>query len=317
MKPASGGVPLPPVDVIAGADWSVHPAGRRMVIARHIGGGGGRERYRIEGPAPVGALDSLADRLTDHGRLRAWLGIDVPIGLPAAYLQAAGLQDFRAALAAFGQGLWADVYRPSDRPRLHRPFYPASRAPRGTHRKGVWLAGVGAGAAAFMRDFDRAMGGASLFWLIGPNQVGKATISAWRDLLAPAAPTLGLWPFDGPLSDCFAGAPLTVAEVYPALGYRLFGLAIAKPGARKGDPGARAACAPVLRRRCRLLAAGLAPETGALLDQGFESDDDFDAFIATLIMIAAGQGRIANQAPARTRQNRTEGWVLGLGPETG
>ena len=43
-----------------------------------------------------------------------------------------------------------------------------------------------------------------MFWTLGGNQVGKAMIVGWRDLLAPARRAGGdvaIWPFDGALAE--------------------------------------------------------------------------------------------------------------------
>src|SRR5258708_4938385 len=44
-----------------------------------------------------------------------------------------------------------------------------------------------------------------IFWTLGANQVGKAAIAGWRDLLAPALrdKAIAIWPFDGDLPVLF------------------------------------------------------------------------------------------------------------------
>ena len=57
-----------------------------------------------------------------------------------------------------------------------------------------------------------------MFWLVGGNQVGKAAITGWRDLITPAVerdPALSLWPFDGRLAALLARPGVVIAETYP------------------------------------------------------------------------------------------------------
>src|SRR5262245_49863502 len=59
-----------------------------------------------------------------------------------------------------------------------------------------------------------------LFWILGRNQVGRAAIIGWRDVLQPAlrgsASELALWPFDGDLCVLLATRRVVIAETYPA-----------------------------------------------------------------------------------------------------
>jgi hypothetical protein len=60
-----------------------------------------------------------------------------------------------------------------------------------------------------------------LFWTLGANQVGRAAIAGWRDLLAPALRegTTTLWPFHGDLAPLLESGRIVVAETYPAETY--------------------------------------------------------------------------------------------------
>lgn len=296
-------------DIVAGCDWSARAKGRRTVVARRKGNG-----YEVAAPNAVGDLNDFPQRLSDRARFSVWLGVDAPLGLPDAFLASAGFSDFRAALQAFGHEPWAEFYEPTEHPTLTRPFYPAHRAPKGVHRRSVWFDGVSLGAEAFWRRYDRYLGAASQFWLIGPNQVGKGMIVLWRDFLLPHIDDLVLWPFDGRLNHLLTAGGFTVAEVYPALGYRLFELPIAKAGARKGDRAARAACAALLKSVSAKVGATLSKQADTHLQEGFDSDDDFDAFVATLLMLAALAGVVSNRASGDRHLDSREGWVLGLDP---
>ena len=58
-----------------------------------------------------------------------------------------------------------------------------------------------------------------------PNQVGKAAIIGWRDVLAPAlldGGPVSLWPFDGALPSLLVPGNVVIAETYPAECYGWF-----------------------------------------------------------------------------------------------
>ena len=65
---------------------------------------------------------------------------------------------------------------------------------------------------------------AFLFWTVGPNQVGKAAISGWPDVIAPAlregSGHVKLWPFDGILATLLGNGRTVVVETYPTEAYR-------------------------------------------------------------------------------------------------
>ncbi len=112
--------------------------------------------------------------------------------MPVAYAERAGIDDFATLLPELGRGKWADFYRPAehrDEIDLQRPFYP--QRPGGTKQQHL-LDGLGlSDIDQLYRVCDRATdtrGAASpLFWTLGAKQVGKAAISAWRDLARPGA----------------------------------------------------------------------------------------------------------------------------------
>ena len=65
----------------------------------------------------------------------------------------------------------------------------------------------------------------SLFWTLGPNQVGKAAIIGWRDVLTPALgsdKSVVLWPFDGSLDQLLKPGNVVIVETYPAECYGWF-----------------------------------------------------------------------------------------------
>jgi hypothetical protein len=72
-----------------------------------------------------------------------------------------------------------------------------------------------------------------LFWTIGCQQVGKAAISGWKDLLSPAfedhPSSLKIWPFPENFQQIIKPSNIVVVETYPAEFYRHLGLSFSGP----------------------------------------------------------------------------------------
>lgn len=287
-----------------------------------------RGRYVAKAPEPVGELGTLFARLRRSavGMGTVLAGFDVPIGLPAAYARRAGITDFAALLPRLGAGEWLDFYRVAERAdeiRPCRPFYP--RAPGGK-RQSHLLEGLGVGS---MRDLLRLCDlrhagrgdAAPMFWTLGGKQVGKAAISGWHDLIAPALARgeIRLWPFDGTLESLLASGGVVVAETYPAEFYAPLGVRFA-PGAagerwgKRSRPG-RAANAGALLRWAEETAIELAPELRTALLDGFgdgaDGDDRFDAVVGLFGMLDVVLGRLPSGEPLDEQTRRVEGWMLG------
>ena len=89
-----------------------------------------------------------------------------------------------------------------------------------------------------------------MFWTLGGNQVGKAAITGWRELLAPARRAgmdVAIWPFDGSARRLLGTHSFVVAETYPGEVYEHLGLrpALRSRGGKRRQ-AARAACAGLL-----------------------------------------------------------------------
>ncbi|MBB3133648.1 hypothetical protein FHS26_001361 [Rhizobium pisi] len=191
------------VAVIAHCDWSIDRKKRWMCVAVRQA-----TKWILSAPEPVGETNDLIPRLRSCAETDAALlmGFDFPIGLPAAYGKALGLANFRSALRAFGGerfARWFDVAEHRNDIAIDRPFYPMR--PGGTQRRHLFDAlGVGSGRE-LLRRCERATAdrgdACMLFWTLGGNQVGKAAISGWREIIIPNVSELVLWPFDGSLAD--------------------------------------------------------------------------------------------------------------------
>lgn len=294
------------------ADWSVDPRKRWFVAAvRQVGG------WRVDAPAPVGDLATFIPRLRARGAPVA-LGVDLPLGLPRAYVRAHVAEgDFPGFLAGL-----------ADRPEFFRvsagladiapgrPFYPA-RGVKGMTRAAHAAALGLPGPAGLSRLCDRATAsrpaGAPLFWTLGANQTGKAAITAWRDWLIPAlAGDIALWPFAGDFRALLARHPVVIAETYPAEAMRHLGLRMAGSKRRHAD---RVALAPALAAAMARLEVAPAPAMAASLAAGFGSDaageDRMDATIGVLGVINVLAGHRPDGIPDDPWLRRWEGWVLG------
>lgn len=303
---------MPPA-LVGHADWSVDPGKRWLALATRRADG----RYRARSPQPVGHLGSLLARIGDEARDgHALLGFDFPIGLPAAYAARAGATDFRAAVEGFDDRFYAVAERP-DEISLAKPFYPMR--PGGRRRQQL-LDGLGlASWSDLLRRCDRRSAtrraACAIFWTQGAQQVGKAAITGWRDLLAPALRAgidLALWPFDGPLEELLARRRLVVAETYPAEVYGHLGLDL-RGG--KQQRQVRRSNATALIASAKALAVQLERALAFEIGDGFgaraDAEDRFDAVVGLLGMLGVVLGRRASGDPDDPVVRRIEGWILG------
>lgn len=320
---AASGDRLPAV--VAHADWSLDPKKRWVARAVHDGGG----RYRALAPQRAGELPAFLDGLrreaAQPGALL--LGVDFPLGLPRAYARRAGVADFGRLFPRLGSGEWHDFFRVAECEReigLRRPFYPARPGPRGTVARKHLPERLGLESfGALLRDCDRAnvarRAACVLFWTLGPQQVGKAAIVGWRDLLIPALRAgrdLALWPFDGPLEALLAERDMVVAETYPAEIYGHLGLV--GPGGRafgKRRQAARTERGPLLLDHLRRLGARPDPALRQAVLDGFgaagDGEDPFDAVVGLTGMLNVVLGGRPVGMPGNEESRRIEGWILG------
>jgi hypothetical protein len=308
--------PDPMPALVAHADWGSTPAKRYMALAVLE-----RDRYLARTPEPVGDPKTFLERLREiAGESGAILiGFDFPIGLPAAYADRAGVQSFPDLLPRLGQGDWADFYRVAERPSdigLRRPFYPYR--PGGTKKRHLFDALDVASENDLLRRCERAYVGrdaaSSLFWTLGPKQVGKAAIIGWRDVLASAVASgdVAVWPFDGRLHDLIWSARTIIVETYPAEFYGHFGIVL-DPGKR--FQSARRDAAPALLGWAADTGIGLSTALRDDLADGFgdspNGEDRFDATVGLFGMLNVALGRRAPGEPEDERTREIEGWMLG------
>ncbi len=256
------------------------------------------------------------------------LGVDFPIGLPLHYAELAGIGTFLDALPRFGEGRWERFYEVGGAPQdisLTRPFYPAR--PGGARREHL-LAALQADSFDALRrrcelPYPGRRAAAPLFWTLGGQQVGKAAIIGWRDLLGPALRSgddLAIWPFSGPLAALCVPGRIVAAESYPAEFYGHLGISFTQ-GRGHGRRGgkrvreARKANAPLLLQWARQAGVGMPPALSDMIRDGFgagpEGEDLFDAVIGLFGMLNVVLGRQPPGEVQDVRLRTVEGWILG------
>lgn len=310
--------------IVIHADWSLAPQKRWLVRAEQRPDGS----YVVHAPQRVPELNVWRAQLAavDGPVL---LGLDIPIGLPLAYARQIDCPDFISWLRQLRpDDLFYQVAEEADEISLQRPFYPY-RA--GGRRQQQLLDGLGVTDINQLRrrcDLPTATrrAAAPLFWTMGAQQVGKAALTGWRELLVPILQDDGVkaavWPFAGELFALLESYHLIFAEAYPAEFYHHVGVAFQAVRGRKWGKRVqtdRQANAAVLLEWAAVNQVAIAPEMHQQLLAGFGSsptaEDQFDAAVGCLGMLNVLLGHRAAGEPAEEEVCRVEGWILGLGGE--
>ena len=312
-------------DLIAHADWGTNPNKRWMAVARVTADG----NYTVEVSSRVGYTHRLLARLRQEVGPEGvvLVGFDFPIGLPATYAHRAGITDFLSVLPDLGTGKWDDFYHVAERSEqisIARPFYP--QRPGGTEQAHL-LKGLGVNAMDDLRRrCERAQpdrrAACSLFWTLGGQQVGKAAITGWREVIGPALrdrDDVTVWPFAGSLEDLLQLGRTVIVETYPAEVYGHIGITFgtSRPGQRSG----KRVQADRRANAERMLAwgedAGVEFEPGAVAEigdgfgTGADGEDRFDAVVGLLGMLGVVLGYRDAGAPDGGEVEHVEGWILG------
>lgn len=293
-------------------DWGSSP--EKRWVARAILEKG---CYTAFAPAPVGDHTAFLQRVrAKAGRDCAFVGFDFPLGIPIRFARLIGVKEFKPFLMSLGEGRWSEFFhvcKHASEISPYRPFYP--HKPGGTRHSHL-VRGLGvAEIDNLRRKCERAYAGRKaacpLFWTLGANQVGKAAICGWRDVIVRALrgdqPPL-LWPFDGSLNDLMEPGNMVVAETYPAEYYSWL---FSKPLNGKGKQEVRTQAGGDMLR--------WADDAGVFLDagliemirQGFPNDDAFDATVGLFGMLEVALGRRLSGEPQDKATTAVEGWILG------
>jgi hypothetical protein len=297
------------------ADWSVAARKRWVARARATALG-----WVVEAVEPVGDCNAFVRSLAEAARDQPVLGgFDFPIGVPHAYGGKTRLSAFPELLGQIGEGHWSEfgvVARHSHEISLGRPFYPAG-ASAGLKQADLLTAH---GAATFddlrrvceRRTSDRRAA-CPIFWTLGGNQVGRAALAGWAEVLKPAlAAGARLWPFDGSFADLTREPTLVLAETYPTEAYGHVGLAFGQ-GQSKTRQADRETKAGAILGWAEQNSVELSPPVRALVQDGFGADrageDRFDALLGLCGMIEVASGRRAEGGHPDSLP--WEGWILG------
>jgi len=306
---------------IAHADWGASAA-KRVVATAELRG----DEYVAHAPRRVGGDGELGERMhVAPGPLRpALLGFDFPIGVPRAYAELAGIDDFgRWVRGLDPAGEFFAVSENVADVSAARPFFPRRIAHRSPGIKREFRAALGLSASGALRRCDLAhcgRGAASeMFWALGPKAVGKATVSGWSDFLAPAlanpARRYALWPFDGGLRELMARSDAVIVEAYPAEAYLQLGLRMGSRGTAKTSREDRRADAARLLDHCRRIAVRPDRDLVAALRDGFGSgrdgEDRFDATVGLIAMIDTVRRAAEPELPDDPSVRLLEGWMFG------
>jgi len=321
-------------DLVAHADWSKDPKKRWVAVAirQHDG------IYQARAPESVKdarlLLGSLRDTCQPMGTIL--VGFDFPIGIPVVYARRCGINNFLALLPQLGQGEWHDFFNPAetaDQINLYRPFYPLK--PGGSRRTYLTERLLGHDNFDDLRrlcekGYDGRRAACPLFWTLGGQQVGKAAICGWKEVIQPAmkndrAHSL-VWPFDGPLSGLLSQPGSTIlsetypAEFYPHLDIDLSGKqahakASRQPSSGKRSPQSRRENADVLRTWSQDNGVRLTRDLEEQIQAGFspneKGEDPFDALIGLFGMLNILLGKREWEDSLPDEQTRIEGWILG------
>ncbi len=305
--------------LIAHADWGTDRRKRQVAVARlsHTGGNA-QGCYVVESLGPAAGEREFFSQLREAaGPGQAMIGFDFPIGLPRKYAVAAGIRWFPQFLDALGTPPWQSFYLVASQPdeiTLYRPFYPMRP---GSSRREHLQSALGLSAADQRRRCE-GNDAETLFWTLGGKQVGKGALIGWQLIAAArrAEPGILLWPFDGRLSELLDGqAQPVVAETYPREYYRHLGPSASGRWSkrRKAD---RLGRVPGLFDWADSLSAEWDAGIRQRVESGFSDnrngEDEFDAVIGLLAMIAVVTGAIDAEVPADDPAVlSTEGWILG------
>jgi hypothetical protein len=302
--------------VVVAADWSSRPEHRIECAAVWRDG-----HYVVSAPDSVGDsgtfLKRIESRRPNEGGVL--IGFDFPIGLPIAYAEQAGIESFYQGLGLFGQrGKWKTFYQVSNASSQYQPFYPLLPVQRGQVRRKVLEESLGLTWDELLRECERATAdrraACPLFWTLGGNQVGRAAIHGWQNVLVPCIFRIKLWPFDGTLRELISAGHTVVAEIYPAEACAQMGIRFGQgQGLRKTRGADRQSTVGKIENwiKTHNIPVLLEPLAQEAFMTGFDSDDHYDAFVGLLSMIEVVLRELVNYEPADDQVRQVEGWILG------
>jgi len=309
--------------LVAHADWGSDPKKRWMAFAVLQKDG----NYLAHSPEPVGDLNTLIECLqvrSKGGTLM--MGVDFPIGLPRKYAEKVKVDNFLELLPQLGAGEWQQFYRVAekcDEINLYRPFYPE----RPGHTRRCHLEqGLGLNIADLRRVCECEVrkdghlirrAACPLFWTLGGQQVGKAAIIGWREVLSPALKKgyVAIWPFSGHLEDLFDKFGVVITETYPTEFYTHFGEGLLGFSKSKRNQGHRKLSSGLLLSWAENYYIKIDHDLRKNILGGFGSthygEDKFDATVGLFGMLDI----LLREEPFYDPEDRiienVEGWIFG------
>jgi hypothetical protein len=293
-------------------DWSVNAAKRWTTYATWQGG-----IWTIGAPALVGDVTEFINSLfeTEEPML---VGLDFVIGLPRKYgvqLDSTNFLEHLAKLRDTNNHEFWNVAHAPEEISLQRPFFP--RVPYKTVKQADLASRLNLPSPKDLWrecEFKTPTRAAAcpLFWTLGPNQVGKATIHGWQHILLPILSCGGLlWPFHGSLQELSGRNRPVFCETYPAEACSQLNLVIKN----KREKRARQLATSSIDAWMQDCQVQLTPEAKEIRQDGFgdhsSAEDAFDSFVGALSMIAIIEGR-QTEGPRKIYDDPWEGWILGL-----
>lgn len=311
------------VTMIIHADWSKDPAKRWAACAIQQTDG----TYLVKAPEQVQntrtLLATMQDAASKGGCVLA--GFDFPIGIPQAYAKKANIDSFLNFLSLLNKdNQWKDFFDVAEQYKqicLHRPFYPFR--PGNTSRRYLEN-GLGIEFKELYRLCDlktnQRRAACPIFWTLGGQQVGKAAITGWKEIILPAWNHLGLparlWPFQDTLPELLQPGSLILAETYPAEFYHHLGVEFKTGQGGKRSQQARKSNSPKIQTWAQSQPVQFSTSLTHALETGFggnaKGEDPFDAVVGLLGMINMLTNYTSAYEPLEAYSRTIEGWMLGL-----
>ena len=208
-------------------DWGLAPGGRAIYVgdaqARTLGPGGPTPFCNANGdPWTLSAVLELGRRLRDQGPVL--LAFDMPLGIPASYLDAARAVPRWSAATSFVEWLplacaEGTFHTNVDQPEAWAVEQPFARVPSGSGSLKRIHARAAREGVVLRREVDALTNATPVFIAAGiPGAMGTAARQLWRELseaLTLPSRDFGVWPFEGTLQEVLETHGLAVGELLP------------------------------------------------------------------------------------------------------
>ncbi len=311
--------------LIVHADWSVHQNKRWSTYARL----NSNDHYVVEDIRPVDVPQDFIDQVKHQVNKDAnvLIGFDFPIGLPNAYAQIAGIDNFLAILPEFGKGKWGNFYKVAnikEEIHIYRPFYPQKPENKSLNDllEQLHLSKINDLRRRCEDAYPRGRAASPLFWTLGAQQVGKAAMNGWNEVITPAISNphmdIAIWPFSGRLKELMRTSKTILVETYPSMYLKMILPNYPKGRFSKRSQNDRLSISSYLLEWTKTNYIHLKHSIVDLIQNGFGSEmnaeDKFDSFIGLCGMISIITKWNEFYEPKDNYIRNIEGWILGRLP---